>query len=66
MHEVHSDGAVFTYVTNGKLHGLVISNVDDLLLIGDEKFDAEIVARPCTPIPFWLRDDEDIPGIDTL
>ena len=43
MHEVHSDGAVFTYVINGKLHGLVISNVDDLLLIGDEKFDAEIV-----------------------
>ena len=42
MHEVHSDGAVFSYVKKGKLHGLIISNVDDLLMIGDEVFDLEV------------------------
>jgi hypothetical protein len=27
LHKVHSDGAVFTYVKEGKLHGMVITNV---------------------------------------
>ena len=45
MHEVHSDGAVFSYVKEGKLHGLIISNVDDLLMIGDAVFDVEVVEK---------------------
>ena len=42
LHEVHSDGALFTYVVNGKLHGLIASHVDDLLLAGDDLFKREV------------------------
>ena len=42
---MHSDGAVFTYVREGKLHGLVITNVDDLLMIGDKKFEDEVADK---------------------
>ena len=45
LHKVHSDGAVFTYVKEGKLHGMVITNVDDLLMIGDEKFEVEVADK---------------------
>ena len=45
LHEVHSDGAVFTYVVEGKLQGLIISNVDDLLMIGNELFNKEVVEK---------------------
>ena len=45
LHEVHSDGAVFTYVVEGKLQGLIISNVDDLLMIGNELFNYEVVEK---------------------
>ena len=45
LHEVHSDGAVFTYVVEGKLQGLIISNVDDLLMIGNELFNNEVVEK---------------------
>ena len=41
------------------------SNDEDDFVDSDVEFDAEIVARPSTPIPFWLRDDENIPGIDS-
>ena len=42
LHKVHADGALFTYVVDGKLHGLIASNVDDLILAGDEKFKTEV------------------------
>ena len=45
LHEVHSDGAVFTYVVGGKLQGLIISNVDDLLMIGNELFNNKVVKK---------------------
>ena len=38
IYRVHSDGAIFTFVKSGKLHGLVVSHVDDFLLIGDNVF----------------------------
>ena len=28
----------------------------------DVEFDAEAISRPSTPVPFWLRTDEDVPG----
>ena len=42
LHDVHSDGSVFTFVRDGKFHGLVVSHVDDLLLIGDDVFEEEV------------------------
>ena len=45
LHKVHAEGALFTFVKNGKLHGLVVSHVDDLLLIGDAKFEEEIESK---------------------
>ena len=42
LHKVHSDGALFTYVKNGKLQGLVASHVDDLFLAGNATFDKEV------------------------
>ena len=58
LHEVHSDGAVFTYVIGGRLQGLIISNVDDLLLIGNEKFDKEIVDKLQTVFRFSKIEDK--------
>ena len=45
MHRVHSDWAMFTYVRNGKLHGLVTTHSDDLILAGDDIFDEEITSK---------------------
>ena len=42
LHKVHSDGALFTFVKNGRLHGLVASHVDDLLMAGDATFEEEV------------------------
>ena len=38
------------------------TNEQEDLVDSDVEFDAEAVARPCTPVPFWLRTDEDVPG----
>ena len=45
LHKVHSDGALFTYVKNGKLQGLVASHVDDLFLAGNATFDKEVTEK---------------------
>ena len=45
MHKVNTEGALFTYVKNGKLHGIVVSHVDDLLLAGDEEFKMDIESK---------------------
>ena len=45
MHRVHSDGALFTYVKNGKFHGIIVANVDDLILAGDDVFEEHITAK---------------------
>ena len=45
MHRVHSDGALFTYVKNGKLHGVITSHSDDLILAGDDEFDKDITVK---------------------
>ena len=42
LHRVHADGALFTFVKDGKLHGLVASHVDDLLIAGDDVFKQEV------------------------
>ena len=41
LHKVHSDGAMFVYVKDNKLQGLVLSHVDDLLLAGNSTFKTE-------------------------
>ena len=38
MHRIHSDGAMFSYVKDGKLHGIVTTHSDDLILAGDDAF----------------------------
>ena len=45
MHRVHSDGALFTYVKDGKFHGIIVANVDDLILAGDDVFEEHITAK---------------------
>ena len=45
LHKVHADGALFSYVVDGKLHGVVTTNVDDLIMAGDELFDVEVVEK---------------------
>ena len=42
MHQVHADGTLFSYVKDGKLHGLIVSHVDDLLIMGNSKFEMDI------------------------
>ena len=42
LHKVHSDGALFTYVKNGKLQGLITTHVDDLIMAGNETFATEV------------------------
>ena len=37
-------------------------NEQDDLMESDVEFDAEAISRPSTPVPFWLRTDEDVPG----
>ena len=38
MHKVHAEGALFTYVKNKKLHGIVVSHVDDFFFWQEMKF----------------------------
>jgi hypothetical protein len=45
MHRVHSDGALFTFVRNGKLQGLITTHSDDLILAGNDTFDEEITSK---------------------
>ena len=45
MHRVHSDGALFTYVKDGKFHGLVTTHSDDLILAGDNIFEKDISSK---------------------
>ena len=42
MHRIHSDGALFTYVVDGKLNGIVTTHLDDLTIAGDDKFERDI------------------------
>ena len=42
LHKVHVEGALFSYVKKGKLCGLVVSHVDDLLMAGNEEFEREV------------------------
>ena len=41
LHKIHSDGAMFTYVKEGKLQGLIVVNVDDVIMAGNDKFKNE-------------------------
>ena len=45
LHKVHADGALFSYVVDGELHGVITTNVDDLIMAGDNKFNAEVVDK---------------------
>ena len=45
MHRVHADGAIFTFVKSGKLHGIIASHVDDLLMAGDKVFQEEVESK---------------------
>ena len=45
MHRIHSDGAFFRQVKDGKLHGLVRTHSDELILAGNEKFERDIVTK---------------------
>ena len=45
MHKVHSDGALFTYVKNGNLQGIIVSHVDDWLVSGNNEFEKDIVSK---------------------
>ena len=45
LHRVHADGALFTYVKNGKFHGIVASVVDDLIIAGDSVFDKDVAEK---------------------
>ena len=42
LHKIHSDGAMFTYVKEGKLQGLIVVNVDDVIMAGNDKFKVEV------------------------
>ena len=42
LHKIHSDGAMFTYVKEGKLQGLIVVNVDDVIMAGNERFKIEV------------------------
>ena len=45
MHQIHSESALFSYVKDGKLRGLVVTNTDDLILAGDSVFDKDITEK---------------------
>ena len=59
LHEVHSDGAVFTYVKGSTLHGFVATNVDDLLMVGDEVFEEEVTKKLQELFKFSKIEDKD-------
>ena len=42
MHRMHSEGAIFSYVKNGKLHGVIATHSDDLIMAGDQVFEVDI------------------------
>ena len=42
LHKIHSDGAMFTFVREGKLQGLIVVNVDDVIMAGNEIFKQEV------------------------
>ena len=42
LHKVHSDGALFTYVKDGKLQGLIAIHVDDLMMAGNKRFQIDV------------------------
>ena len=45
LHRVHSDGALFTYVKNGKLQGLITTHSDDLIMAGNDSFEREVTNK---------------------
>ena len=45
MHKIHSDEAFFTYNKNGKLHGLIVSHVDDWFVAGDKVFEKDVIEK---------------------
>ena len=45
MHKVHSDGALFTYVKNDKLQGIITTHSDDLILAGNDVFEEDIESK---------------------
>ena len=59
LHEVHSEGALFTYVVEGKLHGIIVSHVDDLLVVGDEKFKKEVEEKLASIFKFSKMEKDD-------
>ena len=42
---MHSDGALFTYVKNGKLQGLITTHSDDLIMAGNDTFEREVTNK---------------------
>jgi hypothetical protein len=59
MHQVHADGTLFCYVEDGRLHGLIVSHVDDLLLIGDDVF-AKDIEHKLSDIFVFSKKEENI------
>ena len=45
MHRIHSDGALFTFVKDGRLQGIIATHSDDLILAGNDTFEEEITAK---------------------
>ena len=59
LHEVHSDGSVFTYVKGDVLHGFVLTNVDDLLMIGNDVFEKEVTEKLQEEFKFSKIEDKE-------
>ena len=45
MHRTHSEEALFTYVKDSKLQGLIATHSDDLIMAGNEVFEVDIERR---------------------
>lgn len=45
MHKIHSDGALFTYIKNGKLQGFIASHVDDWFMAVNYTFEKDITEK---------------------
>ena len=52
LHKVHADGAIFSYVKEGKLCGLIVVHVDDLLMAGNDVFHADVTNKLQTVFKF--------------